>query len=123
MAGTDFLGQVAKTYMFMDMVTPPRQPQVIETGYSQEEMNQVTRMANSRIRQANAVIEKLVAGITQLRDANRKFMEGSGNTSSDYVSMLEGQQTEAFRVISELRTQIAHLEVENEDLKAGRIPA
>lgn len=121
MAGTDFLGQVAKTYMFMDMLTPPRQPQVIETGYSQEEMNAVTRLANSRIRQANAMIEKLVAGITQLRDANRKFMKGTGKTSSEYVTMLEGQQTEAFRVISELRTQIARLEVENEDLKAGRI--
>ncbi|MBP2563327.1 putative phage infection (PIP) family protein YhgE [Neorhizobium galegae] len=123
MAGNDMFGQMAKAYMIADMLTPPRQPQVIETGYSQEEMNAVTRLANSRIRQANAMIEKLVAGITQLRDANRKFMKGTGKTSSDYVSMLEGQQTEAFRVISELRTQIARLEVENDDLKAGRIPA
>lgn len=123
MAGNDMFGTMAKAYMIADMLSPPRQPQVIETGYSQEEMNQVTRLANSRIRQANAMIEKLVAGITQLRDANRKFMQGTGNPPSEYVTMLEGQQTEAFRVISELRTQIARLEVENEDLKAGRILA
>lgn len=123
MAGNDMFGTMAKAYMIADMLTPPRQPQVIETGYSQEDMNAVVRHGNARIRQANEMIEKLAAGFVQLRDANRKFMKGTCKTSSEYVAKLEAQQTDAFRVISELRTQVAMLEVENEDLKASRIPA
>ncbi|TBH28183.1 hypothetical protein ELG63_36460 [Rhizobium leguminosarum] len=123
MAGNDIFGQMAKAYMIADMLSPPRQPQVIETGYSQEEMNDVIRRGNARIRQANEIIAKLSDGIVKFREANQKLVKGTGKTSSDYVAMLEGQQADAFRVISELRTQIARLEVENEDLKAGRILA
>ncbi len=123
MAGNDFFGQVAKTYMVMDMLTPPRQPQVVETGYSQAEMNAFWAKAQRAIKNRDDAIQKLIGHVTQLVGANKQLVKGGGKATADYLAMLEGQQTEAFRVISELRTQIARLEVENEDLKAGRIPA
>jgi len=123
MAGNDFLGQVAKAYMFMDMLTPPRQSQIVETGYSQAEMDAFYAKAQRAIKNRDEAIKKLIGYVTQLVGANKQLVKGGGKATADYLSMLEGQQTEAFRVISELRTKIARLEVENEDLKAGRIPA
>ncbi|MBY5453965.1 hypothetical protein HFO91_30775 [Rhizobium leguminosarum] len=94
----DFLGTFAKAYMFADMLTPPKQAQVIYSGIDESDLaNAVdarTRQANKLIRKANGIIRDLNTENQKLRNAmttaRERVMEAA-RQQSEYTAELEIQ--------------------------------
>ncbi|MBY5551104.1 hypothetical protein HFO61_30635 [Rhizobium leguminosarum] len=113
----DLFGTIAKAYMFADMLTPPKQAQVIHTGIDESDLaNAVdarTRQANKLIRKANGIIRDLNTENQKLRNAmtaaRERVMEAA-RQQSEYTAELEIQN----RL---LREELARVDEEKAELE------
>lgn len=116
----DMLGEFAKAYMFADMLTPAKQPQVIHEGYSDADLtnaeNAVVGKANKIIRQQNATIRALKAENARLQKtmavAREGFLEQIAiqREKDEYTMELEIQ-------IDMMAAELAQKEAENSSIK------